>query len=133
MTPLSKKRLSPRYKYLFNIGEILLHGLPFWIAAPIIGWYIDGWLGLKSSLIGLLILGLYVGSTGTVTKKSQKISAKKAVAFAVGGFWVRLIGLWIVVFSLSRFLKFNLTLLLLTVAVGFTVILAMSVKNWLQD
>lgn|GEM_PF-2451990 len=133
MTSLSRKRPSPRYKSLFDTRAILLHGLPFWIAAPIIGWYINGWLGLKSSLIGLLVLGLYVGSTVTATKKSQRFSAKKAVAFAVGGFWVRLIGLWIVVFSLSRFLELNLTLLLSTVAVGFTVVLAMSVKNWLRD
>lgn len=133
MAPPSRKRRSPRHRPPFDVKEILLYGLPFWVAAPIIGWYVDGLLGLTSSLIGLLLLGVYVGSAVIVTEKSRRVSAKKTVAFAVGGFWIRLIGLWVLVFILSRILVLNLLLLLLTVAIGFTVILAISVKNWLQS
>lgn len=133
MTPPNKQRPSPRHSSLFDVREILLYGLPFWIAAPIIGWYVDGWLGLKSSLIGLLVLGVYTASTVIATEKSQKSSSGQAVAFAVGGFWVRLIGLWILVFVISRILALNLLFLLLTVAIGFTVILAISVRKWLQS
>ena len=133
MTPQNRQRPSVRHRGPFEIREILLYGLPFWIAAPIIGWYVDGWLGLKSSLVGLLVLGVYAAGTVIATEKSQKSSAGQAVAFAVGGFWVRLIGLWILVYLMSRILALNLLFLLLTVAIGFTVILAISVRKWLQS
>jgi len=131
VTPQSRKSL--RNKPPFNLREILLYGIPFWIGAPIAGWYLDGWLGFKSSVIGLLLLGAYIGSTAIVAEKTKRTSAKKAVAFAVASFWTRLFGLWLLVYLLSHALELNLLVLLLTVAFGFTAILAISAKNWLQS
>lgn len=133
MAPRRKKRQGPRNKPPFNLREILIYGIPFWVGAPIAGWYFDGLLGLKSSVAGLLLLGAYFGSTAVIAEKSRKTSAKKTVALAVAGFWARLFGLWLLIFFLSRVLELNFLVLLITVAFGFTAILAISVKNWLRD
>lgn len=111
--------------------EVILYGLPLWIGIPIIAWYFDGWLGLTSAVVGLLILAIYTGSTVIIASKTPKRSTKVAVALAVVGFWARLFGLWLLIFILSQVLELNLLVVLLTVAFGFTAVLLLSIKNWL--
>ena len=133
MAPQSKKRRSPRNKLPFSLRDAMVYGIPIWVGAPIAGWYADGLIGLQSVLAGLFILSAYIGSMSFVARRSKKMSARKTVAIAVAGFWARLVGLWLLVFILSRFLELNLLVLLVTIAFGFTAILATNVKNWLQD
>jgi len=133
VAPQSRKRKSSRNQSPFKVREILIYGSPLWIGAPVVGWYYDGLLGLKSALIGLLLLGVYIGSTIIAARESRRLSAKKTVAIAVAGFWIRLIGLWFLVFLLSRFVELNLLVLLITLAIGFTATVAISAKDWLQS
>ncbi|MHB8840767.1 MAG: hypothetical protein ACYC56_03095 [Candidatus Aquicultor sp.] len=136
MVPQSKKRTSLRHKPPFNLKEVVLYGLPFWIGALLAGWYFKGLLGLQSAFVGLIFLGLYVGSSVGFAKKSDqylKKSAGAVVSITVAGFWIRLIGLWLLAFLVSRIVQLNLLVVLVTIAVGFTVVLAISVKNWLRD
>ncbi|MDI6817451.1 MAG: hypothetical protein QME41_09765 [Actinomycetota bacterium] len=111
--------------------EILLYGIPLWVGLPLTGWYFEGWLGLKSAIVGLFILGVYIASEILVEKKSRKISGSDAVALMVASFGIRLIVLLVVALLVNYYSDLNLLVLLLTVALGFTAMLFMSVKNWL--
>ncbi len=136
MAPQSRKRKSLRIKPLFNLKQIVLYGSPFWLAALLVGWYVDGWLGVKSAIIGLILLGMYVGSSAGFAKKSDQYlrkSAAKVVWIQIAGFWFRLIALWIVALLILRIVQLNLLIVLTTLAFGFTIVLAISVKNWLTD
>lgn len=136
MAPQSRKRKSLRNKPPFNLKEIALYGLPFWVATLLIGWYFKGLLGLQSAFVGLILLVLYVVSSAGFAKKSDQYLRKSAgavVGIAVAGFWMRLIGLWLLAYLVSRIVQLNLLVVLVTIAFGFTIVLAISVKNWLRD
>jgi len=136
VAPQSRRSKSLRHKPPFNLKEIALYGLPFWAGALVAGWYFKGLLGLQSAFVGLILLGIYVlSSTGFIKKSDRylKKSAGAVVGIAVAGFWIRLIGLWLLAFLVSRIVQLNLPVVLVTIAVGFTVVLAISVKNWLRD
>lgn len=116
--------------------EIALYGLPFWIGAIIAGWYFGSWVGLRSAVVGLILLGIYAGSEAGFAKLANRFQVKspaKVVGIAVAGFWIRLIGLWVLAYVLSQLVQLNLLIILMIVAFGFTIILTISAKIWLRD
>ena len=133
MAPRGRDRQNPRKKPSFNLKEILLYGSPLWIGAPLIGLLLEGWLGLKSALAGLLILTAYIASEVFVSERSKRLPDSTAVALIVASPGVRLIALLIVTYLLYRFTGLNLLILLATVAFGFTAVLFISIKNWLVN
>ncbi|HEY3375676.1 MAG TPA: hypothetical protein VGK02_11550 [Candidatus Aquicultor sp.] len=122
----------PRNKSSFNVIEILIYGLPFWIGILVAAWFYKGLIGLESTLVGLGILSVFLASEVFVDKKSKRLSGAKAVALIAGSFGVRLIALLVVSYLFYRFSELNLFILLLTIAFGFTAILLISMKNWLK-
>ena len=131
MAPQSKKRQSPRHKPVFNIKEIVLYGIPLWIGLPLIGWYFEGWLGLNSSLFGLVVLSAYIASEVFVDKRSRNIPGSKAVKLIVVSFGARFIVLLLITILLYLYTTISLMFFLITVAFGFTAMLFISIKNWL--
>jgi len=130
------RRKSRRGKPLFNLKEIAFYGLPFWVGAIIAGWYFGGLIGLRSAVVGLLLLGIYAGSEAGFARLANRFQSKspaKVVGVAVAGFWIRLIGLWVLAYVLSKLMQLNLLIILMIIAFGFTVVLAISAKNWLKD
>ncbi|MBE0446505.1 MAG: hypothetical protein IBX64_00075 [Actinobacteria bacterium] len=143
MAPLGRQKQSTRSRPPFDLKYIILHGIPFWIGAILAGWYFGGYLGLRSVIIGLILLGIYVGSSvvfaglaerfrekSATNEVAIKKSVVKAVVIVVGGFLIRLTGLWLIVYILSLAIELNLPILAFTIVIGFTVILAISIRNW---
>lgn len=133
MAPQGRKKRNPRSKPSFSLKGTLLYGVPFWIGSSLIGWYLKGWVGLKSATAGLVVLGIYIASEILVAEKSRKLSGGEAAALMVGSFLTRLLVLLIVSYLLYRFSNLNLLIFLATIAVGFTTLLFANIKNWLLD
>ncbi|MCL6471249.1 MAG: hypothetical protein K6T91_00345 [Firmicutes bacterium] len=136
MAPRSKRKQSSRNKPPFKLKEIMLYGLPVWTGAVLAGWYFWGWSGLWSTTIGLALLAAYILSEVGFVKLSDKYlrkSPRAMVAIAAAGFPIRLIGLWFLVYLISHIVRPNWLIALTTLAFGFTVMLAISMKSWLKD
>lgn len=132
MTPQNRRKKNPRKKPSFNLKEILLYGIPLWLGSPIAGFYFAGWLGFKSAIAGLIVLGAYIASEVLVREKSRKLPDSQAIALIVASSGARLIALLIVSYLLYQFSNLNLLILLLTVAFGFTAVLFISIKNFMN-
>ncbi len=79
----------------------------------------------------MVVLGIYIASEILVAEKSRKLSGGEAAALMVGSFLARLLILLVVSYLLYRFSNLNLLIFLVTIAVGFTILLFVNVKNWL--
>lgn len=133
MAPRIRRKQDLRNKPPFDLREILLYGIPFWVGAILLGWYFGGLLGLKSAVVGLILLGIYVGSSTIVTKKfdqARKKSANKAMVIVLAGFLIKIIGLWLITFLLTLVVELNLPILVLTIAFGFSITLIIAILDW---
>lgn len=136
MAPHSRRKQNLRKKPPFNLKDITLYGLPIWLVAMLAGWYFWGWSGLWSTIAGLALLGIYTAGEVGFVKLADKYllkSPRVMVGIAAVGFPARLIGLWLLVYLLAHFVRLNLLITLVTLAFGFTVMIAISMKSWLKD
>jgi small-conductance mechanosensitive channel len=134
MTLRDIRKKSGRYSLSFDVGEILLYGVPVWLGAPALGWYFAGATGLKSATVGLVIVAFYIAAEIFAAERFKVIRDNgKAIAFLIGSLIARIAVLLVASYLMYRFTAFNLLALLLTVVAGFTAMLFISTKNWLNE
>jgi hypothetical protein len=100
------------------------------VGAIAASWFTTGWIGVKSVIIGLALLTVYIVISLIFAKKFDQFRTKStglAMSIVLAGFFVRLMALWVATFAIYKFVEINLMALALTVGFGFTVIMLITI------
>lgn len=112
---------------------ILLRSLPFWLIIPAFAYYSGGRPALYGSLIGLGLVAAYFAVSIYTASKALEKSAGFAQILVIGGFWLRLAVLGIILYALSKIKGVNLTAVILTFAIAYSIALPISLGMWLPS
>lgn len=82
-------------------------------------------------MIGLVLVAVYFGMAIYTAGKALEKSVGLAQGLVVGGFWLRLMILGVILYLISLVKGINLIAVILTFAIGYSIILPISLGVWL--
>ncbi|MCL4500026.1 MAG: ATP synthase subunit I, partial [Chloroflexi bacterium] len=123
VNPLSDRR--------YGIKNILMLSLPCWFVVLGIAYYVGGWPAFWGALIGLVMVAAYFAMGIYTAGRALEKSVGLAQVLVMGGFWIRLTILGVVVYLLSLVKGINLMSAVLTFAIGYSIVLPVSLAVWL--
>lgn len=111
----------------FSARKVLVISLPFWLLIPVAAYFVGGWPAFWGSVIGLAMVALYYLMAVYTAGKALKKSVGLAQGLVVGGFWLRLGLLGAILYGLSYIKEISLVAVIITFAIGYSVMLPMSI------
>ncbi|MHB0976675.1 MAG: hypothetical protein ACYC1U_05720 [Candidatus Aquicultorales bacterium] len=114
-----------------NSKRIILASVPIWAAVLAGAYYAGGLPAFWGALIGIVLVAAYFAMAVFTAGKALEKSVGLAQGLVVGGFWIRLTILGVVIYTVSFFEEISLVSTVLTFAIGYSLVLPIALAIWL--